>query len=815
MRRIKQEKGFLLLSTFLVIIVFAILTAVIFSQAINENLFVKKHIERLKARYNAEFGYQCLVTELLNNGSSWATHTVGLGNLLYRIGTGPNVTLSNYCAIDVNTGEYKSLNGEFIAKLYKDPQDSTQSIMLSRGINGNYSYLLAAKISSNSLYDYFNFSPENMSLGWTTYLANGGKMHTNKNIILGNEANIQQIRELSAAGYLNYYAEAFIPTGNSAFDIHGNSTYLPGSNTWDGENTGVFYYLRWPWIKPTGSTESNHLGYTGYYHNQDGLVAGDLAGLYMVNPNRNRDIDLSSSNPMYVSCGSAAGSTFANCILSDETNYLDGIPTWPNPALYNLKDYYIYGYGTIQSGYTYYEMVDAITKIQPYSTGGDQKTIQIPNRLGNAYWWDEYWKTRNGVTINNTPYYYPAPDPNPDNPIKDEAHGYKWFSFLNTQEQSAMWQNWLSSGAPAILNGVIKEHNTGGEYISPLHITPETYVNSAKSYGIYIGQGVCDGHSEVVMQINGANPICPDLNGKFIVDGKTIAKKYWFMNTNSAVVNNVLRLDIDEMNKPGTITTPGNGIIYADYNLLLENAKKVCSGSSSLCNTGLTTVSSQNIYLKGDYNITNWIPSSAISAQYIYTLSDNFDFPQTLDYTIHNPNYPNVSDSACGADCNSPGWYANKQGQMPPIATTTTYNVSMIGNYGSSPQVLERWCGSDTSEWSPCITKTITGAFVNLPAGNFASFSGSILDSAKARCKNADNSCSYNGGCRDCASFPGWSYDMTSYAPDSANKIFQYETRYYTGGKLPPGEMYGYYATAMLEIPYTDSNFSHHYAPLN
>lgn len=750
------------MSAFFVIVIFAVLTTIIFSQSIHENTFVRKNIDRLKAKYNAEFGFQCMFYEAINGGSNWYTHEVDTVDAdgdsdtteLNRNLTPPVIFSVSGCNINAD-GNYNCSEGGFLGKLYYDPIDIGQIIILSRGTSGQETYLLAAKVSVQSLYEYFWFTPVDMSLGWTTYQADGGKMHSNGNIIFNSRADIQDVSEISTPNYFLYATRGFVPSDanglpiNSAFESNGSPVQLPNGKTWDN----VFYYLRDPWQTPN----SSDIGAYPYYHNLDGYVYGDNIGLKM------------RSGESYVDC-----TDFNSCIPADDFGL--NFPTPSDSSVYTG---------------------DAISKIKPY---GSDSPIQIPNRFDTSYPWDMYPYTRDGVVVDGQgPFYYPNP--------KNRDEGKANVKFMYTAYQADDWKTWRTNNG---LEGVMNEATTDGDHIEALKINSQTYLSQAQESGIYIGQddGELCGQPKAYIRLNGNEVICEGQtkkgipNGEFKYNNKLIARKTTFTDVNSTQPKTVVRLFIDEMQNQDAV--PINGIIYANSNVALENAE-------TLPDIGLTTVSSENIYLKGNYNTdeANWQPSAVIAAKYVYTLSHDFNYPSTLPDTYHNPNYPYKPDN--NYDDEGHDWYADHQSNMAHLVDeNTTYYVSIVGYKAYPPKVLERWC-----EAGACKTRTVVGAFVNLEDDNFE-WNGypdeawPTFDLDKQRCSSEG----FNPG-RNCSQYPGWAWDMTSFAPtNNANNIFKFETRY-TPTNLPPGELSGYSANAMLEITDNDFNFTHHYAPFN
>ncbi|MBU2064018.1 MAG: hypothetical protein KKF93_06470, partial [Candidatus Omnitrophica bacterium] len=55
---------------------------------------------------------------------------------------------------------------------------------------------------------------------------------------------------------------------------------------------------------------------------------------------------------------------------------------------------------------------------------------------------------------------------------------------------------------------------------------------------------------------------------------------------------------------------------------------------------GFTVMGEENIYLKGDFNVDEWVTAAVISKKRVFTLSDDFNDPQNVGATEHYRDYP-------------------------------------------------------------------------------------------------------------------------------------------------------------------------------
>ncbi|MFC1703380.1 hypothetical protein ACFL1E_01160 [Candidatus Omnitrophota bacterium] len=826
MNRIAQHKGFLLIGTFITLIVLTVLAGGIFAKSINENMVVKKNISKLSAMYNAEMGGVCAHYELVRHGTYWVTHSVAeTGDdplLLLNGGVARDVILSSIADHDPGAydGAYRALNGEFLVKIYIDPIDG-QFIILSRGISADGdTALLASKVATASLYEYFWFNPEDSWPSWTTYEANGGKIHTNGNLALYDGVKILDVKELTAAGYIFYRQSTFLPPDiTEAYDEGGAPLPMPAGITWED----IVFWLRDPWKDPMD------LDIYPYYNNVDGRVSGMQGGLYMDNPMPEGDA--------YVPCEGA----FANCYLPQPNPVLAGghDVTKINPELYQYEGYNISGNTSLGLRYAH-------TQIRKFEGA---TTVKLPSLMNTSWPHHLHRLTYEGRPYGGNTYYYPPPGSPITIPVKT----------TNSEHQLSDWSDWVTDNE---FQGVIKEHNTEANRITPLRINSTTYFDSAQTAGMYIaldGELSCVGGGDTTLKITiNANidgdpeieqvEVCPDMNGVYSYGGFEIAALDDFMDPNSALVKEVIKLDLGNLGDANI--WPENGIIYATHNIALTNA--------AILAKPLTTVAKENCYLVGNYNVLedDWQPSAVIGGEKTYTLSTDFFAnmeaveavaPDGLPNPRHNPNYPYVEDEfSTDLDCDpsqggdgciggtgpeddfwdddpdpNNSWQDEKAGTMTPLVTDDhVYNVSIIGYDAYPPYVLESWCEEDDGV---CVQRKVVGAFVNLEEDNFRwnnypSTSWPDFDQDKARrCDDDFMIANYpNAPCRGEQS-RGWPHEMGSKIPIGNDNWFEFEIRYdiQDPSTLPPGELPGFFDSIFLAIPDSDYDFTHHPSELS
>ncbi|MFC1703378.1 hypothetical protein ACFL1E_01150 [Candidatus Omnitrophota bacterium] len=824
MKQRSEKKGFLLIGVLIALVALTMLSTAIFSRSVQGNAMVKRNLRKLTAVYNAEMGYECAYYELTFHGSDWVTHLLDperlpsdpylLHNMAdVQAGYDLDVILQDVAEYDATAGTYQSKTGDFFVKVYQDPADD-QFIILSRGIsdNGNATYLLVNKVAAASLYSHFWFTPETIFPWWTTFQANGGKIHTNKNIIIADGNKFLDIAELSAAGHIAYHQQTFLPPpGAKRYDSDGNE--VSGAPPWEE----IIYWMRDPWQTPMNLDENQ------YFNKADGVVSGMERGLYMENPDYDNKVPAGEGNEMYVPCQGTEAGTFANkCYLPQLNEELAAGHLKKNSDLYKYIDYPIYG-----EELAVWEERRGFCRIKPLNVAEE---VVIPNLfegLENEWDWDLYHESSGGRWSPVGTVYYPNPD---DPPVTIEVNTF------HTVKQRAAWEFFRDTNN---LLEVVKDKNSGAHHISPLKINAQTYFNKALALGMYIAPDKsCTDNALAIRSTtkSGTKIICPK-GGKYEFNGVEVAAIDTFIDVNSLLEKEVIKLDLEKINSSYANIWPENGLIYSEENIALTNA--------SFLEDPLTTVSYKNAYLVGNYNSSGYQPSAVISPERVYTLSENFfanthaaeaAAPGGLPTTLNNPNYPYELNGYDPANPEEPYWdgdgdpntdwqdEAPEATRVPAVDQDYNYNVSIIGWAAYPPHVLERWCPDPEGQQGSCYSRNVRGAFINLPEDNFdwqeaPNSSWPNLDWDKARtCAYIDEN--YPGAPCRASQYPGWpSPYLTGILPVGDANSFEYEDTYDVTdpATLPPGELPGFFDTILLAVPDTEHAFTYHlpeYSPV-
>jgi len=270
---INNKKGFLAPFAFFVLTVMSIYLAAFVRHTIDNHFITERNLYNLQGKYQALRGIEFATLELSLQGETWKTHTpVKKGNdynlvSLASQGQMPNVLLKDTCEIDKD-GYYSSKDGKFSVMCYISP-DSGQHIIYSKSGDSN---VYGSKVLFRNLFEYFLFTPNELMLSYITLdsfdSTLGGGIHSNKDIIFGDKANLLNTAELSTPQTIKYFIESNIPTAEDVGEFY----YI-----FDGR----YYWLRNPWVKPYEDDFGNR-----YYRNiNDGHASGENRGLLMEDPN--------------------------------------------------------------------------------------------------------------------------------------------------------------------------------------------------------------------------------------------------------------------------------------------------------------------------------------------------------------------------------------------------------------------------------------------------------------------------------------------------------------------------------------------------
>jgi len=487
----------------------------------------------------------------------------------------------------------------------------------------------------------------------------------------------------------------------------------------------------------------------------------------------------------------------------------------------------------------------------------------IQNYFDTSWSWNMYWQLdvlEGGYDSLGQTWYH--------DPVNIDV------DYFNTYYQSSDWISFLETSP---LEDIVMDANTGGSHIAPLSIEGgSTYLQAAQEGGIYIdntGSSAGAGKtSEItIFNYNAGEPIELAEGGQIDINGYTVFEQKSFVDANSDLEKNLVKMNISALKQAlGNDAGLNQQIIYSEAPIALSDAHNITEG-------GLTTVCERHVYLHGDYNTGTDPndpygtprPSAVITADNVYTLSDNFyGFDESLSWpdpfsplAEHNYNYPYENDFYCphrdngGATCidiyfsgddeeathpdlaNGRNWQANSDDvvcnsdndycMVNKVDKDYIYNLGLVGYRGYDPRSLERWgfypeAGNRTTPpWGVAgyirRNRTITGAFIQLESNDFPGSDQYDRNTPRRNCASwrIEYPGTPQGYCRETEYWDrGWAWDMMTKVPADDHNHLAYDTQF-SEGVVPPGDLVGFSATIFLELENTTTNWTQHYEAIS
>ncbi|MFA5059459.1 MAG: hypothetical protein WC676_02405 [Candidatus Omnitrophota bacterium] len=856
LKRLRSQKGiFLSLIAYPVFTLLVGLSVAVFIRSTNSSSQARALYNETRAEYNAIKGieYASLEIKKQNWGTtqSFLTHAVANDGsfALSTLATPPEAQVTG---ARIENGNYVLGNASdgFQVKVYRY---GDEVYMLSQGTLGSQTKLFINKIAGTSLYNYLGFYPGNVLFSGTLWDARGGKIHANGNIEFRASAVMNNVNELSASGNVRMNYEWR--------EIHPNDLAIVGRYPW----------MFWPFKRPNNFPSPYNPEDPAYsaiakdYRNGiHGYYEGARAGLLMSNLVEDGG-NYDGSSP---TCNTpTAGSSSCKFVPWDATpldpdGTREPIYPWGNPATapqagpWNIDDgdqSYVYMQKNVNClvGSNCASHLNPDNQASFYDSAIKINGIKIPPRfVGHTYDEFRYYRKYN------------------------EGDTKMAIDLTNAKEQTDAWNNYIES-FPADINleegvitGLYDEDSSRPivQFESPM-ITPPNIDTDAL---IAIAKDSNEGMSiesndlgQIIVTVNGVqratlsyledpeNPggttaACED-DGNF-----TIFTPKMFVNHKSGKMNTAVEIDIGNLMRCEQIAgnigkwLPSNGLLYSEESIALANAKKIPVG-------GLTSIVEGNLILKGTYNHpddeADWAPSASIVSNKIYLASDGFNYPTSLPYPQRHPEYPySRTYGSVTVPANNIGFVAGQynwvydhdfdgnssvpaaqrmpnrvkklvNGELQPMVNGETiyYDISLVGKYVRSIDHLEQWgfhanvgdINTAPSQWSR-VYATIIGA--NIELSNEFPASGPVDGTNWRECDQSGYSASQRitppSYCR--STYP--QSDSLSWA-SSPTRIYQ--ERYRTDTIRPPGDYMGLYQAALLEIPFTEQNWTHHYQGLS
>ena len=175
---LRNQKGVVLITTFMVVLVLVALVAAFSARSISEKSLADRHDDSLKALYNAEKGIAYAYFEAERLGWTWFTHDwntmtgqldsndLSSTDAERTQGVDKDCHFINDGSAGPEDGCYASDDGTFIVKTFPDPNlGSGVTVIRSKGISGQLERVIEYRISRKSIFNYYMWTPYDLTLG--------------------------------------------------------------------------------------------------------------------------------------------------------------------------------------------------------------------------------------------------------------------------------------------------------------------------------------------------------------------------------------------------------------------------------------------------------------------------------------------------------------------------------------------------------------------------------------------------------------------------------------------------------------------------
>jgi len=727
--RYRRTKGMIIIVSLFVAVVLLGLVSVTFMRVVSVNNASKINNNSLQAFYEAESGRAYAYAELAAHGFNWYTHIDkdthvpsggannmdGAGNIIvFADAGGSNFITAPGAYIDTASGCYcvndNQGNRRFQVKVYPEQIGGVYTgtvVVLSQGMFNGLMRTVEHRIDQPSAYKYFFFYPYSKTFSSDVFNGrNYGAIHVNGDIRLTGSPKFYFLTELTCGSNTDGEGYIYRPLKSRYYDWHGELDYSTSLS--DPTTLPYYLYLNTNYHFYTGNTyfRSGEMSsyvdttlpyyldnntYSGAYWEYD-KYAGDGTDTTPAHYSISND-DLKNL-AIYELCAGSGGIpllngssnvTIPSVGTGNEEEIFEDLYNKPgnNEGLWDefwtqwkanhANDYQQY-HGTTLTGGEDWErrFFMAAYEWRDRSWDNDGQTyIDIPDGIPdniNREWWEDlsYGDDRAGLSNDMAPAA-----------VERSYNGEQLdLYFLNTEEQAVAWRSWLSghsldeAGEDMTL---VKDRSQGGQYVDQgtilsTHTDQDAVRDKAKNGGIYIG--LEDGAF--------SNPISDcSVETQFY----NVTHPAGFYSRGQPYrPSNILVIDVYALKeKIENEMSDFNGVVYVDLEsypwssssydanadgVMLVNGERLPDG-------GLSIVSPNNVFIKGNYNLDPvgnsdknrdpdsesvisyvtagthysridgspytlsandlvWQPAEIISTRAVYTLSDDFPEPSYM-----------------------------------------------------------------------------------------------------------------------------------------------------------------------------------------
>lgn len=742
---IKKNKGMVLIFSYFVLVVMLGLAGVAFVRSINESRLAQRCNNSMQAFYAAEAGIAYAYAEAGRQNFEWYTHQ--------DKDTPAPTPIINMPDASINASGYYQADGkDFQVKTYPEKILGVETgvlVILSQATVNNITRTIEYRVGQESAYKYFFFYPQHHTFGTVTLDGrNYGGIHVNGNIFLEGEPQFHFLTELTSGSNTDGQGYILRPLRAQFPDLHGDvhlATTISDPtrlNYWMHDNINPHFY---------------YWGGSYAYFRSGEISSYTSTTLYPYLNGSDADWEFDK----YAGDG------------SDTTPY--HVQVWDDD-LKNLATYELTNRGTVAL------LSDSLT-VDILSIGeGTEKAIfeqmykepETQQGLWNKFW--SQWKANHANETSYTAgedwerrFFAAAYNWNIEEPVRVNREWWEDLEygtdrelgdmqpaevvnnvtgagtgnyFLNTEEQASVWGGWLNTNNldEAGENKTrVQDRSQGGKYINPGDVVStqtdyNAFKEKAETGGIYIG--LADDGTTFI------NPIADITEERQFYNAQHPARAC----VSPYAPTSILVIDVKELKAKidNAEIENFNGLVYIDltgrtwlheraerqktYNaegIMLVNAERLPDG-------GLSIVTSNNVYIKGNYNLDpdgvdkdedgykerepddgnvierviankaylsswddlEWQPAEVITNRAVYTLSE--DFPEPA-YMPLPPNYGELAhEEGNGSydwetDYVNHAWYPTNYWVPSPSETVSALPGSEIAKwfayYDGAPDV--------------------------------------------------------------------------------------------------------------------------------
>jgi Tfp pilus assembly protein PilX len=534
MIRLRNQKGTVLLITYILALMLMGLGMAFFIRAFGGKRLSQIQNDSLKAFYNAEKAVSYAYFESANQGWTWFTHQWDADIADYVPVASAPASLrtaidTQFVTSGTDTGCYAANDNSFVLKTFSDPNVNNVTVVRAKGISGNVQRVIEYRISRSAIYDFAWWTPYNLNLDSVGSYVNGGRVHSNGDIYMYNAKRLYAVDTISTGkdksiyyrsygtyaspGYYDWYVDG-TSNINGEVPVPDLAKRPAGSDAqrWAGTTDAQAYATQNPWKyeSPPGSGKWHWRSY-GYeyaaywpprdWRNEEAFFYGDAQARY------NQSVEGKTLNYYNTWLWPAQKDVNGDLVFDADGNVLketpEEIPAELEGAMWDWTKYNNYGkfdgnpqqalkftvYDPDTGGTKYVE--DTRWKIMTNVDGSKSVVMTgISDPEGVTYWnmlsRYDYWRALGYSDADATTW---STHINPE--LLDGTYGSEYtvgqttiqIDKTNSMKQPAAWNSFLTAKG---LDDVLLANEKGENMEAPRFAT--TYKEKSKQAGLYFSK---------------------------------------------------------------------------------------------------------------------------------------------------------------------------------------------------------------------------------------------------------------------------------------------------------------------------------------